>query len=168
MATETTAERDHWSTLARHRLGLHPTVAARRSLAATLRAVADDLDRLAGAEERQAARGNLDRPRGRGATAGDFIRLAEERVGAKTRLRLYIGRKLWYALGRPPRIDIQRVGAQVRLTAATGGAGYAISTGSGIPRVFVNQDLWEILRLNEGRYDATIAGDTIIVAAPRD
>lgn len=165
------AERAHWATLARHRLGHQPTPGARRTLALALRAVADDLDRLATAEERQVARGNLTRPRAAGGAPGDFIRLGEEVVSGrnrqKSRLRLYIGRRLWYALGRPPRLDAQRVGAELRLVAVREGeAGVALSVGSGIPRAFVNQETWEILRLNEGRYAATVSGDTIIIGEP--
>jgi hypothetical protein len=131
MAPVDDGERAHWAALARHRLGLRPTIRARRELAATLRAVADDLDRLADAEERQVARGNLDRPRGQGRAAGDFVRLGEETVEghggrSKSRLRLYVGRRLWYALGRPPRLDAQRVGDEVRLIAVRDGEAAAL------------------------------------------
>jgi hypothetical protein len=159
------AEIDHWTALARYRLGLRPSPARRRSLAATLRAVADQLDHLAEIDERQATRGASARPRGPGRRAGDFVRLAEDRVHRKTRLRLYIGRQLWYALGRPARVDIQRVGGTLRLIPATGDAGWALSTKSGIPRMFVGQDLDDLLRLDLGRDAATIVGEAIVIGA---
>jgi len=80
----------------------------------------------------------------------------------RPRLRLYVGRALWYAIGSPARMDAQRVGGRLELRAAAGDAGLAFQAGKGMPRAFC--DGWaDVLRLEPGRYAAEVVGGAIVV-----
>lgn len=87
--------------------------------------------------------------------------------GGRDRLRLYIGRGLWYEIGSPARIDIQRVGGTLRLSLASGDHGYALMVGQGMPRAFVDGAA-DVLRLESGRYDAAVEAGAIVVGERLD
>lgn len=158
----------YWEHLVRNRLGLHPTPHQRRLLADILRAQADYLDRIAGAEEREVLRGVRGRAtrRYQGRHPGDFVRVAEEAAGGALRYRIYIGRLLWYALGRPARIDIQRVGGAIRIAPAEADAGWKLATETGMPRAFVDS-AYDLIRLDAGRYAATVEGTILTIGERR-
>lgn len=80
---------------------------------------------------------------------------------------LYGGRALWYAVGSPARLDLERLGDRLTLRPATGDRGLAFAAGKGMPRAFV--DGWaDVLRLDDGRYQATVEGGAIVVGEALD
>jgi len=83
----------------------------------------------------------------------------------RPRLRLYVGRALWYAIGSPARMDAQRVGGRLELRATSGDAGLAFQAGKGMPRAFC--DGWaDVLGLEPARYTAEVIGGAIVIGAP--
>lgn len=149
------------------------TPSALAGLALELRQLADELDARAAALRRQQARPAAERVTTRKPHAGPgrapstFVRIMIEPWGrdGRPRLRLYVGRALWYAIGSPRRMDLQRIGGRIELRAASGGVGLAFQAGKGMPRAFV--DGWaDILRLEPGRYAAAVVGGAIVVGAP--
>lgn len=142
------------------------------ALAAELETIAAELRSRADAQRRQQARPARQRagPRkphaGPGRAPATFIRMTIEPWGrdGRPRLRIYVGRGLWYALGSPTRLDAQRIGGRLELRAASGDAGLAFQAGKGMPRAFC--DGWaDILRLEPGRYAAAVIGGAIVVGA---
>ena len=147
--------------------------AALAGLALELRQLADELDERAAALRRQDAKPSAERatPRKRHAGPGRapsaFVRVAHEPWGrdGRPRLRLYVGRALWYAIGSPARMDLQHIAGRIELRAASGDAGMAFLAGKGMPRAFV--DGWaDVLRLEPGRYAAEVVGGAIVIGAP--
>lgn len=151
-------------------LGRRPTPAQRRAIAEQLDALADEQRRIADAAERQQARPAAERaaPRqvraGPGRAPADFVRIAWEPRGGREHLRVYVGRALWYALGSPARLDVQRLGGRIEIRSTAGDAGYAVTAGSGMPRFYAagSQDLLGDLT---GRYRAEVRGGAIVVGA---
>lgn len=146
------------------------TPAQREALASELDQIAAQLRSTAAAQRREQARPGparlAPRPRqaGPGRAPARFIRVTHEPWGkqARPRLRLYIGRALYYAVGSPARFDVERSGAQLVLRPADGGRGMAFQVGTGMPRAFV--DGWaDVLRLDDGRYAATVQAGAIVV-----
>lgn len=160
---------------------LSPAIRAART-PAQMEALAGELERIAaltrataGALRRQEKRPPSERvtPRkakaGRGRAPSAFIRIVHEPwgKGGRDRLRLYVGRKLWYDLGSPARLDLQRLGNQLLIRPANGDAGLAFTAGKGMPRAFV--DGWaDIIGLEDGRYAASIENGAIVVGAALD
>jgi hypothetical protein len=152
-------------------LGPRPSPAARRRLAARLRALADEQERIAAAQAEQQARPAGDRltPRARragpGRTPATFVRVERAAEGRerRERLRLYIGRALWYAIGSPARIDVQRLGGEVRIGP---GDEYAIVSGNGIPRCIADGSADLLRDLDDGRHPAEVRGRQLIVRIP--
>jgi hypothetical protein len=148
------------------------TPAQREQLAAELERIAALIRATAAAQRRQQTRPASERaaPRkkkaGPGRHPGDFVRI--ERAYERGRLRVYVGRALWYALGSPGRLDIQRLAGQVELRPATGDAGYAVISATGMPRMTCDgaRDLLD--NLEDGRYAAACRGNTIAVGARID
>lgn len=143
------------------------------ALAAELETIAAELRGRADAQRRQQARPAAERatPRKRHAGPGRapsaFVRVAHEPWGrdGRPRLRLYVGRALWYAIGSPARMDLQHIAGRIELRAASGDAGMAFLAGKGMPRAFV--DGWaDVLRLEPGRYAAEVVGGAIVIGAP--
>jgi len=143
------------------------------ALAAELETIAAELRSRADAQRRQQARPAAERVTTRKPHAGPgrapsaFVRMAVEPWGrdGRPRLRLYVGRALWYAIGSPARMDAQRVGGRIELRATSGDAGLAFQAGKGMPRAFC--DGWaDVLRLEPGRYAAEVVGGAIVIGAP--
>ena len=102
---------------------------------------------------------------GPGRTPSRFVRIETETTRGDTpRLRLYIGRGLWYEIGSPARIDVQRVGGSVWLRPARGDAGYAVTAGSGMPRCYVD-GARDLLRLDDGKYSAEVRDGAIVLGS---
>ena len=160
---------------------LKPLIIAAKSpaqldaLAADLAAIAAELQSRAEAQRRQQARPAAERVTTRKSKAGPgrapaaFIRLAHEPWGkeGRDRLHMYVGRGLWYAIGSPARLDLQRVGGHLILRPASGDAGLAFQAGKGIPRAFV--DGWaDLLGLDDGRYEGRVEGGAIVIGGRID
>lgn len=155
---------------------LSPAIRAART-PAQMEALAGELERIASltrataaALRRQEKRPASERvtPRkakaGRGRAPSAFIRIVHEPwgKGGRDRLRLYVGRALFYALGSPKYINIQSLDSQVVLTP---GSGYAVAVGKGMPRFFCDGSQDILSHLDDGRYDAEVRGDTIIIGS---
>lgn len=141
-----------------------PSQQAYRDLADLLRAEADRLERLAGAEQRSIERGSpvlkgrTGRPRGSGAT---FVRF--EPGGGRHSARLHIGRRLYQELGEPKRLDPQRLGGELHLRPCGASEGYAVTRPvDGMPRIGMGVSVGEALGLYEGRFEATIRDGAIV------
>lgn len=144
-------------------LGPKPTLGARLWFAARLRALADEQERIANAQgERRIAAGSVTHARsGPGRQPTRFIRVEriEDRRG-RERLRLYVGKALYYAIGSPKRITIQRLGGELRISA---GDEYAISSWQNtMPRVTCDGSRDLLIDVADGRYDAEVRGNQII------
>lgn len=153
-------------------LGARPTPAQRRAVATQLEALAHKQRQIADAAQAEQAkpadkRLSVRKPQaGPGRAPSLFVRVCHEPMGRNgaTRLRLYVGRGLWYALGSPARMDLQRVGGILTLRPASADQGMAFAAGKGMPRAFA--DGWaDVLRLEDGRYAATVAGGAIVIGA---
>ncbi len=150
------------------------TPAQMESLASELERIAALTRQIAAAKRREAARPAAERvsPRkkkaGPGRAPSRFVRVCHEPWGkdGRERVRLYVGRGLWYELGSPARLDIQRVGGNLRLSVADGDAGYAIMVGKGMPRAFV--DGAQNLLPEDGRYRASVEAGAIVVGERLD
>lgn len=158
------------------RNALRPLIIAAKSpaqldqLATELDTIAAELRERAEAQRRQQTRPAAERatPRkpqaGPGRAPSNVIRIVHEPWGrdGRLRLRLYVGRALWYAIGSPGRVDLQRVGSRLELRSASGEQGLAVVAGKGMPRLFC--DGWaDLLRLEDGRYEGRVEGGTIVV-----
>ena len=144
-------------------------------LASDLADLATELRERAAAQRRQQTRPAAQRVATRKPKAGpgrapsNFVRLAHEPWGkeGRDRLHMYVGRGLWYAIGSPARLDLQRVGGHLILRPASGDAGLAFHAGKGIPRAFV--DGWaDLLRLEDGRYEGRVEGGAIVIGGRID
>jgi len=151
------------------------TPAQMEALAAELERIAAITRQVAEATRRQEGKPAAARvtPRSRKAGPGRapsrFVRFVMEPWGkdGRERLRLYVGRGLYYDLGSPARLDIQRLGGELRLVPAAGDAGYAIMVGKAMPRAFVDGAA-DLVRLEPGRYAAAVRGGAIVVGERLD
>lgn len=146
------------------------TPAQREALAAELERIAALIRHVAEAQRRDAAKpaGNRLTPKARhagpGRTPSAFIRVCREPWGkhGRDRLRFYVGRALWYAVGSPARFDLERLAGRLILRPAEGDRGIAFTAGKGMPRAFI--DGWaDVLRLDDGRYAAIVEAGAIVV-----
>lgn len=140
--------------------------AQQRALAAALGQISAELVQRAEAAQRQQQRPAAQRvtPRspqaGQGRAPASFVRIERvtppprkghsqdrdveagirHRTSIESRVRLYIGRALWYALGSPARIALTRQDGQLRITVARGDEthNYAVVSGSGMPRIWID------------------------------
>ena len=160
---------DDARTILRPLLAALRTPAQRRAFAAELRALAEEQDALADADERsghvlraarietQAAAQRTGRPLGSGAM---FLRYE---AGNGRSGRLHIGRRLWQLLGEPQRVDVQRLGGRLVLRPCGAGVGWRVTRPpNGMPRISVGQEAAETLRLEECRYPANIEAGAIV------
>jgi hypothetical protein len=156
-------------TLLRPLLARRLSPAERRALAAALRQVADEQERLARADEALGAtlrRAQLDaaqrtggRPRGTGAR---YVRWEPARSDRSA--RLYLGRALWQELGEPARLNVQRLGDELHIRPCLPGEGWAVTRPSnGMPWLTIGDEPATILRLVAGRHDAVIRAGAIVV-----
>ena len=153
-------------------LGKRPTAAQREQLADVLEALAREQRQIASAERRQHGRPAAERATPRSGRAGPgrrparFIRIEREERAGRERLIVHIGRGLYYDLGSPARLDLQRLAGRIELRPATGDVGYALNVSKGMPRFYADgaRELLEDLR--GGRYVAEVQGGAIVVGPP--
>jgi hypothetical protein len=156
-------------TLLRPLLARRLSPAERRALAAALRQVADEQERLASADEKHGAtlrRAQLDaaqrtggRPRGTGARYVRWEPARSHRSG-----RLYIGRALWQELNEPGRMNVQRLGDELHIRPCLPAEGWAVTQPTGgMPWLTIGDEPATILRLVAGRHDAVIRAGAIVV-----
>ncbi len=89
-------------------------------------------------------------------TDGHHIRVVEELAqSGSTRMRIFIGKGLWRALGQPDHIAI--TADPLMITPATGDDGYALVVGDGVPRCFITK-----LSLQLGTYEAEISDGKLV------
>lgn len=151
--------------------------AERRSLAEQLRALADEQDRLAEAEERSgpalrrvefaAAPRKTGRPKGSGARFLRWEPPTGEGKASRRSGQLHIGRALYQELGEPERIDVQRSGQTLYLRPCLAGQGWKVNRGKNtMPRLNIGEEPADTLRLRETRYPAEIRDGAIIAIDP--
>jgi hypothetical protein len=153
-------------------LGARPAPERRRQVAADLRALAEQQERMAmSAEADQGRRTDAgksktergDQPAGRPA-AGMYIRIGREQdphTGA-VRFRVSLGRQIWADIGGPDRIDVQRVGSDIWIVPAAGGAGYPLSTDAHLPHCAL-KSAGPLAGLAPGRYAARLHAGAIVI-----
>jgi hypothetical protein len=147
-----------------------------RRIARDLRALADHLEATADAEERvghrlRQAQAEVAPPPPRNPRAGPGLPPSplvrwephRDRPGG----RLYVGKALWYALGRPARLNVQRQGATLLLTPAGPGEGWATNTPpKGQPRLSIGEEAATALRLAEGVWPGRVVSGGIVIDMP--
>lgn len=150
-------------------LGRRPSVAARRRLAAQLRALADEQERLADAQQRERAKPPAARMKSRagGRPSAAWIRVERAARRSLPELRILLSRALYYAAGRPERLDVQRIGVQLRLIPARGDAGYAVVVNAGGVRINAS-GARDLIAQDDGRYAAELSAGAIVVGAAMD
>lgn len=95
-----------------------------------------------------------------------FVRVERRLDKGRERTMLYVGRALWYALGRPARLDVLRQHEQLVLMPAQGEAGYAVNVGTSMPRFWGPRTLVDTLPV--GRYEAEVTNGCIVVGERLD
>jgi hypothetical protein len=149
-------------------LGPRPSAERRRQVAADLRALAEQQERMA---ERDATRASETQPRVADGTgkappraAGFYVRIKHEQDPhlSVLRIRVSLGHAIWAAIGSPERIDIQRVGPNVWIVPATGRAGHELSTGGGLASCVVEM-AGPLAQHQPGRYAATLHAGALVV-----
>lgn len=148
-------------------LGTDPTLTRRVAIRNALRELADEQHQLIQVIKRDKARRLAERraanPQAlRGRKPGDFIRIQHD----AEMLRIYIGRALYYALGTPARLDVQRIGGRVQLITTSAPHGYAVVVPTtGMPRIKCDAAR-DLVRLEDGRYQADVRGTRLIIGDP--
>ncbi len=153
-------------------LGARPAPERRRQIAADLRALAEQQERMAAtAETKQASRSSAGLPGAQPKaqptqrhTPGAYVRIGHEQdphTGA-VRFRISLGRQIWADVGGPDRIDVQRVGADIWIVPATGNTGHPLSTGDYLPNCVLTS-AGPLARLAPGRYAATLHAGAIVI-----
>lgn len=143
-------------------LGARPAPERRRQIAAELRALAEQQERMAERAEMQRPPDPPERRTER--AAGMYIRIRHEpdpRTGAR-RIRLLFGKQIWFDLGSPERIVIQRVGSETWIVESKGASGLRVETGVGLPGCIV-PDGTPLDRLAPGRYAATLRAGALVI-----
>jgi len=150
-------------------LGRRPTIALRRALAAELRALADEQERLVAATQRQLAKPAAERVApGRGSggrPSAPWVRierLARQRSQADE-VRVKLSRALYHLAHEPARLDVQRIGADLCLVSVRGDAGYKviITVGGILINASGARDL--LAGLADGRHAAELRGGMIVI-----
>lgn len=147
------------------------TPAALSSLAVELRELADELDARATAQRRQQAKPPEQRLKaGKGGRPSkpwiEVQHRARGDAGADT-LIIRISTSLYYSAGSPERLDVQRVGAELRLIPARGDAGYKTMINAGGIRINAS-GARDVIALDAGKYAALLRGSAIVVGARMD
>jgi hypothetical protein len=156
-------------------LGKRPSPRQRRELAAHLRELADQQEQLAEATERDARRPADKRisrvirssQAGPGAPPGGFLRLERARWSSEQteRLIVHIGRSVYYAIGSPPRLDVQRIGERLALVPARGEDGFKVTVRANVMPRMVCTSAADLLELESGRYEAVIEAGVVYFGA---
>lgn len=148
-------------------LGSRPGIRQRRELAALLRTLAEEQERLADAQSRQQRKPPGERvatrqsQAGPGRPPGELVRIERR----DSRLVIYIGRQVFYALGQPERLDVQTHGSTIALVVTYGDRGFAVSAqGNSIPRIRCSSAS-DIVALDDGWYEVEVQDGRIIVGA---
>lgn len=146
-------------------LGPRPTPERRREVAADMRSLAEQQERMAARDEGAgagAARAGRDAPR-ESQVAGMYVRITHEpdRQTGERRVRLSIARQIWYDLGSPERITVQRAGAEIWIEPTTARAGYLLQSGSLPTCILAASD--PLAAVAPGRYAASIKAGAIVV-----
>jgi hypothetical protein len=152
-------------------LGPRPSAERRRQVAADLRALAEQQERMAardmpGASADAGARFPATDAAAPVRAAGFYMRVKHEQdphTGA-LRLRVSLGQAIWNAIGRPERVDIQRTGSEIWIVPATGRGGYQLALGAGLPSC-VTAMTGPLAQVMPGRYAATLRAGAIVVGA---
>jgi len=155
-------------------LGGTPTPTRRRRLALDLRALAEEQERLAEADERSGTRmramlarelDNQERPKG-GRPKGSGGRFVRVDVPATGTLLVHIAPALYQELGEPARVMLERHERQIVMRPARGDTGYAVNrpTGArgGLPRFSIGRVAAADLGLNAGKHTAHIEDGVIV------
>ena len=145
-------------------LGPRPAPERRRQVAADLRSLAEQQERMATSAERRASPTERPAAAGAGRTPGAYIRVGREpdpQTGAM-RVRLSLGKQIWFDLGSPERIDVQRAGPEIWIVAVKGSAGYLVGTGGSLPSCIVGS-ADPLAGLAPGRYAASLRAGALIV-----
>lgn len=158
---------------------LSPAIRAART-PAQMEALASELERIAaltrataGALRRQEKRPPQERvgPRrksgGRPSTLWVRVeREAREKAQADT-VRVKLSRKLYYEVGRPDRLDVQKIDGRILLIPAQGDLGYKLNVNAGVVAINASgaRDLLDGL---EGKYSADVRGGSIVVGDALD
>lgn len=150
-------------------LGPKPSPEQRRKIAADLRALAEQQERMAARDTATPAEGQRAPGRARAEPdqpAGFYLRISREQdpLTGAVRLRVSIGRSAWSALGSPERIEVQRAGSDIWVVPAKGAAGAQLSIGSGLPSC-VMPEAGPLAGLPSGRYAVTMRAGAIVVGA---
>lgn len=145
-------------------LGPRPTPERRRQIAADLRSLAEQQDRLASARaaERQPSEQSERAPSRR--PAGAYVRIGydpDPQTGAR-RVRLSLGRQCWLDFGAPEQIDVQRVGSEIWIVPLSGKLGYHLSVSMGSPSCII-ADTAPLAQFAPGRYAASIRAGALVV-----
>lgn len=90
-----------------------------------------------------------------------FIRVERRMDKGRERTMLYVGRALWYGLGRPARLDVQHLRGRLVLTPAPENSGYAVNVGTSMPRFWGPRHIVDHMPV--GRYGAEVREGRIIV-----
>ncbi|MEN9938220.1 MAG: hypothetical protein RLZZ387_4799 [Chloroflexota bacterium] len=162
-------------------LGPRPSPVRRRKVAADLKALAEQQERMAARDEQPSGAGPQRTTRGeerpaspslaqRAAeeraerVAGTYVRINHEpdpQTGA-LRVRVSLGKQLWSDAGSPERIDVQRAGNQVWIVPVRGKAGYALSFGGSLPSCVVDPQ-GPVKDLLPGRYATSLRAGAIVI-----
>ncbi|MGB9754062.1 hypothetical protein [Roseiflexus castenholzii] len=148
-------------------LGARPTPERRRQIAAELRALAEQQERMAKRAEAQRLPDATERRAAH--TAGMYIRIRYEtdpHTGAR-RTRLLFGKQVWFDLGSPERVVIQRVGSEIWIVESKGESGLHVETDIGLPGCIV-PDGTPLDRLAPGRYSASLRAGALIIGAQEE
>lgn len=154
----------------RNILGSRPGIRQRRELAALLRTLAEEQERLADAQSRQQRKPPGERvatrqsQAGPGRPPGELVRV-DRRYG---KLTISVGRELYYALDQPERLDVQTHGSTIALVVTYGDRGFAVSAqGNTIPRIRC-MSASDIVALDDGWYEAEVQDGRIVVGVAVD
>ena len=149
-------------------LGPRPTPERRRQIAADLRSLAEQQQRMAEKAEREHQ--HLDKPAAQrpptrlGRTPGTFIRIGREQdpLTGIMRLRLSLGQQIWTDLGSPKRIVVQQVGEEIWIVPDNGNSGHRLTIEARLPNCVIDY-AGPLARLTPGRYAATIRAGALVV-----
>lgn len=145
-------------------LGANPSVTRRRIILTALDDLRAEQQQLLDAQRRDKTRRLADRREQndvalRGRKPASFVRI--ERDGE--RLRIFIGRQLFYDLNRPERLDVERMGGVLRLVTTVAPAGYGVIVpDTSMPRIQCDAAR-DIVDLDSGRYAAEVRGTTLVI-----
>jgi len=145
------------------------TPAQCHALASELERIAAMLRQYAEAQQRQQAKAPAARVRtGKGGRPSRPWIEVQYRVRGNAgmdMLMIRLSTSLYYAAGSPERLDVQRVGGELRLIPARGDHGYKAMVNAGGIRINAS-GARDIIGLEAGKYAAELRAGTIVVGGP--